>query len=309
MPMRNAAAYVREAIASVLAAEFGPLELIVVDDGSTDGSRELVKTIRDPRVRLLAGPRRGVSVAWNTALERATGEIVMQCDSDDLYPPGRIASQVRLLDRSPQLGAVCGGFATIDRAGRLVAELGQERSQGEDITEELLAGGTRTHLCTFAIRRPLLDAIGGKRDYFESAEDVDLQLRIAEVCRVWYEPVSWYRYRLHDASLTHTQGSTRRIFFEQYARELRAQRARGGPDDLERGCPLSPPSEASNPDRSGPQVRGMLLGDAWRKHARGQKLAALAAGIRAVACAPTDASVWKSVAALFVKPARARDRR
>ena len=308
MPMKNAARYVRDAITSVLVQDFGSLELIVIDDGSTDGSREIVEALRDPRVRLLAGPRRGVSAAWNEAFERSSGDIVMQCDADDLYPPGRVASQIRLLDRFSNVGAVCSGFATIDRRGALVAELGQERSGPEDITEELLAGETRTHLCTFATRRPYLVAIGGKRDYFESAEDVDLQLRIAEVCRVRYEPASWYRYRLHDGSLTHTQASTRRIFFEQYARDLRAQRARGEPDDLQRGQPRSPPSEATPPDRSGPQLRGMLLGDAWRKHARGEKLAALATGVRALASAPTDASIWRSVAALVVKPAGVRER-
>ncbi len=309
MPMRNAARYVRDASASVLGQDFRELELIVVDDGSFDGSGKIIEAIPDPRVTLVPGPRRGVSAAWNTALDRATGDIIMQCDSDDLYPRGRIAAQVRVLDRLPEMGAVCGRFATMDRGGALVAELGETRPFAEDITEELLAGQTRTHLCSFAIRRPHLDAIGGKREYFESAEDIDLQLRLAESCRVWYEPVSWYRYRLHDESLTHTQASTRRAFFEQYARHLRDQRARGEPDDLQRGCPLLPPCKDTPPDRSGPQVQGMLLADAWRKHARGEKLTAIASGFRALALAPLDAGVWRSVAALLLKPADPRDRR
>lgn len=303
MPMKNAGPYVRDAVASVLAQEYESLEIVVVDDGSSDGSREIVEGMREPRVRIVPGPKRGVSAAWNVALARASGDVVMQCDADDLFPPHRIGSQMALLDARPELGAVCGRFATIDRSGRVIAELGVDATEAEDITGELLQGRTRTHLCTFAARRVHLEAIGGKREYFDSGEDIDLQMRLAEVCRVWYEPVSRYLYRIHDASLTHRQASNRRVFFEEYARKMRAQRAGGQPDDLQCDRPLAPPAHESPPERTAQQAQGMLLGDAWRKHARGEKLSALAAGARALRLAPFDGGVWRSLAALLVKPA------
>lgn len=304
MPMRNTAAYARQACLSVLEQDLGDLELLVVDDGSTDGSRRAVESIRDARVSVLAGPGRGTAAAWNVALRASSGDVVVSCDSDDLLPPGRLSSQVRFLDAHPELGAVGGGFATMEPSGRLVSELWGADQPPEEITGELLSGRTRTCFNSFAVRRAHLVAVGGKREWFETAEDIDLQLRLAEVCRVWWEPVGTYLYRLHDASLTHTQPSARRVFFEACARELRVQRARGGPDDLQRGAPPSKPAGGSAPDGYRRQAQGMLIGEAWRSHARGTRGAALGLGLRAVALGPASVEAWRQLLLLAVKPAR-----
>jgi glycosyltransferase involved in cell wall biosynthesis len=303
MPMRNAEPFVREAVDSVLQQDLADLELLVVDDGSTDRSAAIATALGDPRVRIVAGPCRGFAAAWNTALERAAGELVLQCDSDDALAPGRLASQVRFLDQHPEFGAVCGGFTTIDAAGRVVAALWAEGAAPEEITAELLAGVTRTHFCTFTVRRSLLVALGGMRPFFETGCDIDLQLRLAERCRVWYEPADRYRYRLHGASITHNQPSGRRRFFEEYARELRAQRAAGGPDDLQRGVPRDAPAPDATRDGHHRHIQGMLIGEAWRMHGRGAKLDALRLGLRAIAQSPTSAETWRSVAALALKSA------
>jgi glycosyltransferase involved in cell wall biosynthesis len=301
MPMRNAAPYVRRAVTSVLDQDHADLELIVVDDGSSDGSRRIVEQVGDPRVRIVEGPGRGPGAAWNAGLSVSAGSFLLQCDADDAFPPGRIAAQVEFLDAHPEFGAVCARFSMIDPQGRSVVGLGSDGP--EEVTQELLAGTTRTHLCTFAVRRPHLVAIGGKREFFETAEDIDLMLRLCEVCRIWYEPVDRYHYRLHGASITHTQPSTRRRFFEQYARELRAQRAQSAQDDLQRGVPRAAPASDSTRDGHRRHIQGMLLGEAWRMHDQGAKLDALRLGLRAIAQAPTSAGVWSSVAALAFKAA------
>jgi glycosyltransferase involved in cell wall biosynthesis len=304
MPMRNTERYVRDAVMSVLNQEGGDVDLVVVDDESTDRSLATVESIADPRIKLLSGGGRGVSVAWNTAFANAIGDIIMQCDSDDLYPRGRVAWQLGFLTQHAEFGAVCGGFSTIEATGRKITDLFNGTSVGEEITEELLNGVTRTSLCTFAVRRRYLERIGGKREYFESAEDIDLQIRLAEVCRVWFEPRSFYSYRLHDKSITHRQASARRTFYEQYARELRKQRTLGNADDLERGQAREPPGTDSPPDRSAKQIQGMLLGEAWQRHARGSKILAIKLGLRALFQAPLDISIWRSLAALVIKPVR-----
>lgn len=304
MPMRDTARYVGEAVASVLVQDFRDLELVVVDDGSTDRSRAAVEEMPDSRVRVLAGPTRGMAAAWNVALHGSSGEIVMQCDSDDAYPPGRIREQVGFLDARPEFGAVCGGFSTMDESGRRVSDLLKPGEIAEEITAELLGGRTRTSFCTFAIRRELLEAIGGRREFFQSGSDIDMQLRLAEVCRVWYQPVLRYHWRLHGRSLTHSQPSARLAFFDLYAREMRAQRVARGMDDLQLGTPHEPPPRRSPVNPAGRHVQGMLLGKAWRSHASGAKLHALAIGLRAIAHAPTNASAWRSVAALLLKPTR-----
>jgi glycosyltransferase involved in cell wall biosynthesis len=309
MPMRNTEQYVRDGVMSVLNQEECDLELVVVDDGSTDRSRAVVEGIMDQRVRLLAGPSRGVSAAWNTALASAKGDIVMQCDSDDLYPPGRIAWQLDFLDRHSDFGAVCGGFSTMEPTGRKVADLFNPGSPAEEITKELLSGTTRTSLCTFAVRRKYLEMIGGKREYFESAEDIDFQLRLAEVCRVWFEPRPLYRYRLHDGSIAHSQASERRKFYEEYARELRAQRALGNADDLDRCQPREPPDGDSSPDLATRQIQGFLIREAWLNHKAGRKATAIRMGVRALSRRPQSLQSWKSLAALILKPSGDSSRR
>jgi glycosyltransferase involved in cell wall biosynthesis len=306
MPMKNTAAYVQRAVLSVLSGAPADTQMIVTDDGSTDGSRSIVESIGDSRISVISGPGKGPAAAWNAAMRLATGDVIMQCDSDDLYPTDRIAWQMTFLEQHPEFGAVCGGFETIEPNGRVIVKTWAPAPLGQEITQELLQGKTRTHLCTFAIRRKCLERLGGKREYFETAEDIDLQLRLAECCRVWFEPRNCYQYRLHDSSITHSQPSARGQFFEGYARELRMQRAEGGADDLERGQPKSPPGHKTSPVRSGSEISGMLVGAAWRAHKSGEKLNAVVYGCRALRHHPYDLKVWKNLLLLVLRPSGLR---
>jgi hypothetical protein len=302
MPMRNAEPFVCAAVESVLAQEGVDLEVVVIDDGSTDRSAAVVQGIGDPRVRVLPGPRAGISAALNAALEAARGEVVTRCDADDLYPRGRLAKQLRWLEKHPEFGALCGRFTTMTSKGKLVAELDSGSFVEEEITYELRRGRVRTSLCTFAIRTPLLRQIGGCRPYFVTAEDYDLQLRLGEVTRVWFVPRSVYWYRLHDASITHVQGRARQAFFEEVAREFQEQRLAGRPDDLERGCPPTPPELVADtrvPVKE--EVEGLLLGQAWEEHAEGHRLRAFLTGLSACSAHPGSLAAWKNLAALALK--------
>ncbi|HEY8708373.1 MAG TPA: glycosyltransferase family A protein [Burkholderiaceae bacterium] len=304
MAMRNAEPYVRQALASVLQETEVPLEVVVVDDGSTDRSRAIVQGIGDPRVRIVDGPRRGVSASINTGLAAARGDIIMKCDADDLYPPGRIGDQVAWLYAHPEHDAVCGAFSTIDSGGRAVADLcvRAEDLSAQEISSELRSGTTRTSLCTYAIRRSALSAVGLHRDYFETSSDIDLQLRLGEACRVAYLPENTYFYRLHDASITHTQGNARRVFYENTVREFQRQRLATGTDDLAAGHPPVPPaSHGDAPGQVASQIQGMLLGEAWRELAKGHRRAAAAKAWRAVVANPSSRATWISAIKLGVR--------
>jgi glycosyltransferase involved in cell wall biosynthesis len=180
-------------------------------------------SVTDERIRIVGDPGEGISACMNAGLAAAKGGIVMRCDADDQYPAGRIKEQVAWLDANQEYAAVCGGFSTIDTSGGLVAKLATGDSS-EDITDELNAGKTRTHSCSYALRRSLLQRVGGFRPYFVTSEDIDFQLRLGEVAKVMYLPHSCYLYRLHDASITHTQGNMKREFFENTARQFQLQR-------------------------------------------------------------------------------------
>jgi GT2 family glycosyltransferase len=302
MPMRNAGAFVDRALASILQECEIPLEVVVVDDGSTDGSANRVGAIADPRIRLISGPQQGIAAALNAGLAQAKGDIFMRCDADDLYASGRIQQQAMWLMNHPDFVAICSSYTAIAPAGWEVISF-PCGSKAEEITKELQQGVTRTHLCTYAIRMPAIQALGGFRPYFGTAEDIDFQLRLAEFGRVWYTPTTSYYYRLHNTSITHTQSLSEQEFFKSAAQEFQRQRLTRGSDDLQRGCPPVLTAPLPGPIFSSEEhIHGLLLGSAWSKHAEGQKFQALKIGLRTTMTYPTYLESWRSLLLLLLKP-------
>ena len=296
MPMRNAGAYVAKALRSIL-AETIPLELIVVDDGSTDHSRAIVQSFNDPRIRLIDGPCLGIYAALNAAIEAATGEIVMRCDADDTYPPGRIARQAQWLIASPEYGAICGGFSAT--RGIFEAPFATGEEAGE-ITDELRSGVTRTHFCTFAVRREHLPMA---RDFFKTGGDIDLQLRIGELCRVWYDPIVCYRWRLHGSSITHSSGAALTAFYDQSARAFQRERMSTGTDALQRGSP--PPITLTGDSPLPLLIHDALAAVAWHELGRGKRGAALGYALKAAAAKPSLSTI-RTLAVIAAKAAQQR---
>jgi glycosyltransferase involved in cell wall biosynthesis len=308
IPMKNAEPYVREAMASVLSQPGVEMEVVVVDDGSTDRSVEIVRAIGDGRVRIVPGPRQGIAASFNAGLAAARGAYLARCDADDRYPPDRLAWQAAWLDAHADFVAVCGAFAPMNEKGRIVTE----RIVGDaaEVTDELRNGVGRSHLCSYMMRTDALRAIGGCRTFFTMSEDADLQYRLAEAGRVWYEPRVSYLYRLHDTSITHSRRETERLFFQRVALEFQQQRRASGQDDLQRGQPPQIPAAtgdgngvASAPTRSAYHIQSLLLGDAWGQHRAGRKGRALRTGLRACLASPTRVAGWKALAALALKRA------
>jgi hypothetical protein len=106
MPVFNVERYVGEAVSSVLAQTFRDLELIVVDDGSSDGTADAVEHLGDPRVRLIRAAHEGYVPATRRGLELATGELIARADGDDVYDPTLFERQIEMLDGYPRTAAV-----------------------------------------------------------------------------------------------------------------------------------------------------------------------------------------------------------
>lgn len=308
MPMRNAAPYVEAALASILSETAVRLEVIVVDDGSTDGSAAVVHKMGDPRIKLIPGPREGIAAAFNAALEASSGEIVMRCDADDLFANGRIAWQAAWLAENGDYGAVCGGFSAM--RGRIACEFDNVGKHAEEVTAQLRAGKTRTSLCTWAVRTEIVRKIGGARPFFRTAEDIDLQLRIGEQCRVWFDPANTYFWRLHDASITHG-GSTAnsRAYFDLKAEEFQRQRMERGADDLQRGgAPKADPAAdlarpAERHSSSG-HLSDLLIGASWSAALNGDGGTAFKRALQAAYTAPTSLAAWRNLILIAIAPAR-----
>jgi len=301
MPARNAQRYLSAAVRSVLEQPECDLELIVVDDGSTDKTAEVAREVHHPRLRVLPGPGRGIAAALNRALSEARGRYAARCDADDIYPRGRVCRQVRWMEAHPEFAAVCGKFTTVTPRGRLLRDLECGECE-QEITGELRSGHTRTHLGTFLMRTEALRKIHGFREFFETAEDIDVQLRLAEQGRVYYVPSIDYHYRLHDESITHTQGQHRREFFEEAARIFQSQRRQHERDDLEMGRRPNPPDGWSTPPvKSSEQEWGMLVGRAWTEHAKGKRTQAMITAARAFLRRPLWLASWRNLGALALK--------
>ena len=304
MPMRNAQRYVREALDSVLSQTGVELEVLVIDDGSTDQSAEIVSRVEDPRVRMVPGPCGGISVALNHGLEMATGQFIARCDADDLYPPDRLAWQVAFLQEHAEYDAVCGSFATLTHKGAPIID--HDAGTGAmEINDELKRGVVRSHIGTFLIRATAYESLGGFRPYFVTAEDLDLELRLGESHRVWYEPKLAYRQRLHDESITYSQGTEAKFFFETSAKKFQEQRRTEGKDDLQADNPPLPPAVLiSQPSKSIDQIQGMLINLAWREHGIGNKGKAIGTGWRALWTDPKKWRAWRNLLALTLKTPR-----
>ena len=297
MPMRNAEAYVQDALQSILQEHGIEFEVVVVDDGSSDRSRALVIAMADSRVRIIDGPCRGFAASLNTGLRAARGHAVVQCDADDRLPIGRLPRQWAWLMAHPEHAAVCAAFSTMDAKGRPIADMGERIGRTEqDIQTELSAGVTRTSLCTYMLRREVFDKIGYLREYFETSPDIDFQLRLGEQLRIGYAPFNSYYYRLHDESITHSQASVRRIFFEQTCHIFQQQRLSRGSDDLFDGTPPTPPQNAGHAAPGADnQIQGMLVGEAWRTFTAGRTTAALGLAWRAISKNPRAMSAWRAL--------------
>jgi GT2 family glycosyltransferase len=304
MPMYNAERYVLTALLSVLREQTIPIEVIVINDSSTDGSCARVNQLADERICLLDNWGKGIAEALNTGLAVARGQYIVRCDADDRYPADRIAQQVSWLGQHPEYGAICGGYAAMDPKGTPLVQFG-DQELAEEITQELAAGYVRTHFCTYALRTDIVRSLDGFRPYFTTAEDIDLQLRLGEVCRVWYKPGVHYHYRLHKTSITHTKSSIEREFFDKIAREFQIQRQTTGLDDLQRGIPIVPPKAPTSPPLTAAQhIQKFLLWRAWCEHQAGQKRQALTTGLQSALAFPRNLAVWRSVVALAVKPVK-----
>lgn len=301
MPLYNAERYVFAALKSILRERTIPLEVLVINDGSTDHSLREVYRLKDDRIRVLQNKGKGIATALNTGLAAARGSIFMRCDADDLYPTQRFTQQINWLQNHPEAVAVCGNYEAIDPKGTSIIQF-QCGSKAEEISAELCNGISRTHLCTFAVRTEVLRQLGGFRPYFVTAEDVDMQLRVAEVGQVWYFPNISYYYRIHDSSITHTKSSSEREFFDFVVREFQRQRRDTGEDDLQRGCPPTPPQRHEKGRFTASQhIQGFLLGKAWQEFRAGQKWQGIITGMRSALVIPSNVSVWQSVMAMGLK--------
>lgn len=206
MPMRNARRYLSSAINSVLQQSYGEFEFIIVDDGSDDGSVQVVEQIGDHRLKLVRQKACGVTEALNHGLSHAKGEFVARMDADDIALADRFEKQIAFLKQNEDVVAVGSFVERIDEEGLPIA-LGKWPTDHDEIDQQLLEGRGGLPHPTAMIRHSVLQSVGGYRSEYPVAQDKDLWLRLSEVGRLANipEPLLQYREHLRSVSTVHQQ--------------------------------------------------------------------------------------------------------
>lgn len=192
IPLYNKERDVGRAISSVLAQSFHDFELIVINDGSTDGSVGVVRHFDDPRIRLIDQANAGVSAARNRGVVEAQSGLVAFLDADDEWLPGFLATIVRLRDRFPDAGVLATGYRVRDTAGfeRNALVRGLPEPQWEGILDDYFAVAARSEppICSssVAVQKGVLGEIGGFPSGVPSGEDLLTWARLAVATPIAY---------------------------------------------------------------------------------------------------------------------------
>jgi glycosyltransferase involved in cell wall biosynthesis len=295
MSVYNAERYLRPALDSILAQSFGEFEFIIIDDGSSDRSPQVLREYagRDPRIRLTVRPNRGLTRTLNEAIELAYGEFLARMDCDDVALPDRFERQVAALRADPSLVCVGGAFELIDGKGRLLTRL---RPPTDDTTIQQLLLKGHTAICHPAamMRRDAVAKVGGYDLYFKTTQDLDLWLRLGEVGRLGNVPEVVLKFRQHESSVSETKREEQRRFGREAVE--RAWKRRGITDGV---------FEADEPWRPGKDRASRhryALRYGWWGFNSGTRNTALAYGLKAVSIQPLNAGGWKLLASALVKP-------
>jgi glycosyltransferase involved in cell wall biosynthesis len=220
VPVFNGERFLGEALGSLRREPMVELEIVVVDDGSTDSSVNTIRALvdEDPRIRVIPSEHRGVSAARNIGVRAATGNYITFLDCDDICPPGRISRQLRKLESNPGVAAVIGDTLWFEA---LTADLQP-------------APGTR-HLRTLIVtlhsamlRRSVFEAYGCFDETLELCEDLDFFLRLWEGgARFLVETEIASFYRRHAGNMTRNPQRLQKAMLAALHRSISRRRKAG----------------------------------------------------------------------------------
>lgn len=205
VPVFNGGRYVRQCLESILAQTYAASRIIVVDDGSTDSTPDIVLELRasDSRIELVRQPHRGVSAARNRGIEMSTAPFIAFVDSDDIWLPEKLREQVNVFRQAtPDVGFVHSSYILIDENGDGAPGVVHPPRLRGDIFEPLLHDSypMSGSASSVMVRRRVLDRAGPWDENLYFAEDFDLWLRLAAISKVDFTPSALVGIRVHAES-------------------------------------------------------------------------------------------------------------
>jgi GT2 family glycosyltransferase len=220
MPVYNAERYLKLAIESILAQTFSDFEFLIVNDGSTDRSRQIISSYRDPRIRYVENEcNLGLTRTLNRGLHLAACDLIARQDADDVSYPDRLRRQVEFLDAHPETALVGAQTRIIDEDGRPNGLRHYDRCcEYESIRWDLLFGNSFTHTSVMFRRKIVADEMGGYDETFMYEQDYDLWSRVSCRYRVMNIPPVLVDYRIHPSSMSKSMCG---VMAEEHRRVIR----------------------------------------------------------------------------------------
>jgi hypothetical protein len=206
LPVFNGGPYLRPAIESVLAQTLSDFELLVIDDGSTDGSLEVARSYRDPRLRVVENGRNlGLTATLNRGLREARAPLIARQDADDLSAPDRLSLQAEMMARRPELALLGAQADVIDARGRHAGSLARG-CEHDSIRWELLFDNAFVHSSVMFRRAVVLEEVGGYDEGLRYCQDFGLWSRLVRTHAVANLDRALVQCRAHGRSMTTSGG-------------------------------------------------------------------------------------------------------
>ena len=285
MPVYNAERYLDEAVESILAQTFRDFEFVIVDDGSTDRSPQMLDGYakRDMRVRIVRRPNTGIVGALNDGLAQCKAELVARMDADDVSTPDRLEKQVAYMREHPECVALGARVVGIDPYGQVLFH-SEHKLAHYEIDAELLngVGWALVHPATM-LRMHSLQRVGFYRKEWQWVEDLDLFLRLAEIGKLANLPDQLLRYRQHTESINRTRAGQQATLADGCVREAYRRRGR----EVPAGWKFVPKPKPSKPQQ--------LQTWAWKAMKAGNVPVARKHAVALWKAAPLSVESWRTL--------------
>ena len=201
MAVYNGAAYLRPAIDSILEQTFTDFEFIIVDDGSTDQTPEILQTYDDRRIRIISQDNQGPAAAANKGIKASSAEYIARLDADDVAAPDRLDKQVEFLDRNPDY-VIVGGFMEFITADGHPIYVQTLPTSSDDINQSIQAGGCPLVHSSVMFRKQSAFECGLYNTDLKYYHDPDFYKRLAETGKMANLPVCLGKYRIAPGAIT-----------------------------------------------------------------------------------------------------------
>lgn len=287
MPVYNGEKYIRAAIDSILHQTFTDFEFIIINDGSTDGTKEILEEYvrKDARIRLISRENRGLVASLNEGIDLAQSPLIARMDADDIAIETRLEEQVGYLNNHSEVVCVGSFFEVIDDNDRALTTLDAPTSN-TDIQKELIKGHTVICHPTALMRKDAVIKVGKYKEEYYLVEDLDLWLRLGEEGELSNISKALIKYRVLLSSISGAAGNRQ---FNRAKKVIEdACSRRGVVSEFE-------PTQHFRPNKTKASQYAFILKYGWWAFNYGNKDAAITYGLKALKLYPVKISTWKLV--------------